>query len=71
MSWVSSAIMGLYGFFMYESSSFIYRTFPILLAMIVRAFMFLNYSSKSRNWTFIVCASKVSTPYTLASKFGM
>jgi hypothetical protein len=44
MSWVSTVIMGLTGLFMYESSGSISRTSPILLAMIVRAFVFLNYS---------------------------
>jgi hypothetical protein len=37
-------IMGLAGLFMYESFGSISRTFPILLAMIVRVFVFLNYS---------------------------
>ncbi len=42
MSWVSTVIMGPMGLFMYESSSSISRTSPILLAMIVRAFVFMN-----------------------------
>jgi hypothetical protein len=35
-------IMGPTGLFMYESFNSIFRTSPILLAMIVRVFVFLN-----------------------------
>ncbi len=42
MSRVSAVIMGPAGLFMYESSGSISRTSPILLAMIMRAFVFLN-----------------------------
>jgi hypothetical protein len=35
-------IMGVAGLFMYESSGSIPRTSPILLAMIVKTFVFLN-----------------------------
>jgi len=44
MSQVFTMIMGLAGLFMYESSGSFSRTSPILLAMIVRAFVFLNCS---------------------------
>ncbi len=71
MSWVSTMIMGSVGLFMYESSSSISWTFPILLAMIVRAFVFLNCSWRSGNWTFIVWKSEVSAPCILVSKFIM
>ncbi len=56
---------------MYESSGSISITSPILLAMIVRAFVFLNCLWRSGNWAFIVCESKVLAPCILASKFGM
>jgi hypothetical protein len=36
-------IIGPAGLFMYKSVGFISKTSPILLAMIVRAFSFLNY----------------------------
>ncbi len=71
MSQVSTVIMGPTGLFMYESSSSISRTFPILLAMIVRVFLFLNCSWRFENCTFIMCENKVSTPCTLVSKFVM
>ncbi len=43
MSWISIVIIGPAGLFMYKSVGFISKTSPILLAMIVRAFSFLNY----------------------------
>ncbi len=42
MSRVFTVIMGVAGLFMYESSGSIPRTSPILLAMIVKTFVFLN-----------------------------
>ncbi len=71
MSHVSTMIMGPMGLFMYESFGSISKTSPILLAMIVKVFLFLNCSRRFKNWTFIVCESKVSAPCTLVSKFGM
>ncbi len=44
MSRVSTVIVGPMGLFMYESSGSILKTFPILLAMIMKAFVFLNCS---------------------------
>jgi hypothetical protein len=44
MSRVSTMIMGPVGHFMYESSGYISRTSPILLAMIMKVFLFLNCS---------------------------
>ncbi len=43
MSQVSTMIMGQVGLFMYESSNYISGTSPILLTMIVKAFVILNY----------------------------
>jgi len=43
MSQVSTMIMGQVGLFMYESSNYIFKTSPILLTMIVKAFVILNY----------------------------
>lgn len=63
--------MGPTGPFMYKFAVSIFRTSPILLAMIVRVLTFLNYSWKSRNYTFIVWESKVLAPCVLVSKLGM
>ncbi len=64
-------IMGPAGLLMYEFIASISRTSPILLAMIVRALVFLNYSCRSGNWTLIACVSWASAPCELESKFGM
>jgi hypothetical protein len=52
MSLSSMVIMGPTGLLMYESTAS-----PILLAMIVRALVFLNYSCRSGKWTLIACVS--------------
>ncbi len=70
MTWTSIVTMGPVGLLMYESTASMSRTSPSLLAMMVRAFSFQNYSCKSGNFTFIVCVKSASTPYAFASKSG-
>ncbi len=57
MSLSSMVIMVPAGLLMYESTASISRTSLILLAMIVRALVFLNCSCRSGNWTLIARVS--------------
>ncbi len=70
MSWTSTMTMGPTGLFMYESSASMSSTSPSLLAIMVRAFAFLNCSCKPGNYTLIVCIRSASAPYALALKSG-
>ncbi len=69
-SQTSTVTMGPTGLFMYESSASMSSTSPNLLAIMVRAFAFLNCSCKSVNCTLIVCVRSASAPWALASKSG-
>ncbi len=69
MFWISTINISPAGLFTYDSTGFISKSFPILLAIIVRALSFLNRSWRFGNWTFTVCVSIASTPWVLESKF--
>jgi len=70
ISWTSTMTVGPAGLFMYESSASMSSTSPTLLAIMVRAFAFLNCLCKSGNCTLIMCIRSASAPCALVSKSG-